>query len=115
MTKAEKAKNTLIEALKSARAEAEKHINDEDGGTCNFDTALLKRPDGITKAAFAEAIEAAGLRCSYDNSRTSAGQGFYHIYGYQSGQGERRTAMAETFAKWMKAYGYSADVYYQMD
>lgn len=115
MTKKEQAKQDLIKALEQAKGKALEHIENDDGGTCNFDTALLLRPLCLTKAEFEEAVKAAGLRCRYDNSRYSAGKGYYHINGYESGQGNRRTDMVEAFSESLNKSGYMSAVYYQMD
>lgn len=102
-------------AIMAAKIAAEAHRNDDDGGTCNFDTALLRKPDGITKAEFTAIIEGNGLRANYDNYRNSFGKGYYHITGYQAGQGDRRTNMAEAFSSALKTAGFDSMVWYQMD
>ena len=83
--------------------------DNDDGGTCNFDTPVLvvkgARLDFLKKAA-----ELAGVNISRWES------GYYHIYGdFLWGQGFLRTRMAEAFAKSLKDSGWDTYVYYAMD
>lgn len=101
----------LTESLRAAKAAAETHANDDDGGTCNFDTACIVLPRWnreLTRKAFA----AAGLRTDiWKFPRASA----YMVLGCYTGQGDRRTNQAEAIRDCLESSGYEAHVYYQMD
>ena len=101
----------LTESLRAAKAAAETHANDDDGGTCNFDTACIVLPRWnreLTRTAFA----AAGLRTDiWKVPRASA----YMVLGCYTGQGDRRTNQAEAIRETMQAAGYDCHIYYQMD
>ena len=85
------------------------HILDEDGGTCNFDSpALDYKAYGISKESAKEVFKRCGLS-SFDWGEKLV------IGSYTSGQGNRRTKMAESFALQLAADGIPSDVYYQMD
>jgi len=115
----------LERALKRAAIAAIPHLDDDDGGTCNFDSpALDYAACGMTKECAKQAIEAVGLSCfdwrPFKNHRTDDGKivkapTFLVIGGFQSGQGYRRTHMAEAFCDAMNNEGYETRMYYQMD
>ena len=96
-------------ALLIAYSEAQKLKDMEDGGTCNFDTPTLKLTSEWKEADVNEAFKLTGLQ------PYKVEKGYYHILGACEGQGDRRTAMAETFRDSLKALGYNSHVYYQMD
>lgn len=99
----------LTRALRRATVASMAHIDDEDGGTCNFDSPVLDyESSGITKETAKEAVKAAGLSC-YDWEKMLV------ITGCFSGQGNRRTKMAEAFSKSLESSGLAASMYYQMD
>lgn len=101
----------LAEALRAAKAAAESHANDDDGGTCNFDTAYLRLPRWnreLTRKAF----ESAGLRTDVWNV---FGGSAYMILGCYNGQGDRRTNQAEAIRDVLQTAGYDCHIYYQMD
>lgn len=99
--------------LISAMNEAEKHRDDDDNGTCNFDSpALDYRECGMSITKTKEAIEKAGLRCF---EWTIFRRKLLVICGFQCGQAERRSRMAEAFCNRLVALGYPATMYYQMD
>lgn len=105
MTKYEK----FTEDLKEAVEEAKKFSNIEDGGTCNFDSATISLV-GWQEKKLEAAIEAAGCFSSKWNECNEL-----IICGGTSGQGNRRTTMAETIYNYLKACGYNTGMYYQMD
>ena len=107
MTKYEQLTADLI-AAKTIAAQFE---NEEDGGTCNFDTAALYLPRW-NREQTEKAFEAAGLRT---DKWKMFGSTYWMIFGCYSGQGNRRTTMAEAVCKYLKNKGYDATVYYQMD
>ena len=85
-------------------------MNDnDDGGTCNFDTPILLIK-GARMDKLEEAAASAGVRIS------KWGSGCYHIYGnFLCGQGNLRTKCAETFAKSLESNGWKTYVCYAMD
>ena len=85
-------------------------MNDnDDGGTCNFDTPILLLK-GVRMNKLESAAVNAGVRIS------KWGTGYYHINGdFLCGQGNIRTKCAETFAKSLRSNGWEAYVYYAMD
>ena len=108
-----KKSDMLAEALIKAVKEGEKFIHEEDGGTCNFDSPKIYLPRWRQTEVEA-ACEKAGLRC-FDHK--FYGPKAYVICGgpLSSGQGNRRTSVAEAMYKSLKADGYDAHMYYQMD
>lgn len=103
----------LTRALRRAEIAALAFQDEPDGGTCNFDApALDYKACGLTKGKAEQAIADAGLRC-FDWK--AYGQRHLIICGFQLGQGDRRTAMAEAFCKSLKDEGFSCGMYYRMD
>lgn len=100
----ERLKRSLCKARKYALAFA----TVDDGGTCCFDTAVIKL-SRITKAQLSELP----IRLSKVGSR--GWSGCYFVYTPLYGQGFRRTIMAEAAAKSLKEDGWDAFVYYMMD
>ena len=98
---------TLKVALLTAIAEANKHKNDDDGGTSNWDMPLLFLPLW-ERADIEEAFKIPGLRIHFEGNAI-------YILGVCDGQGYRRTAMAEAFRDSLKNQGYKAHVDYRMD
>lgn len=103
----------LTAVLKCASLYAQIICDVEDGGTCNFDSPVLDYMDEhMQKSKAIKAIHAAGLRC-FDWTC------FHHpmlvITGFECGQANRRTEMAEAFHDYMKNAGYSVSMYYQAD
>lgn len=100
----------LIDALEKAKESALKHKDDEDGGTCNFDTPTL-RLEGWTEPLVKRACRVVDLDCQKWEKHYMN----YHIYGACNGQANRHTNMAEAFTDSMRSSGYEADVWYAMD
>ena len=103
----------ITNALLKAKEVAQEFINTEDGGTCNFDSPTIDyREMHLQKSKVIEAIEAAGLRCFewnlYKNIKLV-------VCGIGSGQGNRKTRMAEAAYNSLKKDGISTGMYYQMD
>ena len=100
----------FINALQRAKDEALKFKDVDDGGTCNFDCPEI-RLAGWRERLAKRAARVVGLDCDrwdwhYMN---------YHISGACDGQGNRRTTMAEAFARSMESAGYETAVWYAMD
>ena len=88
--------------------EAEK-LNNEDGGTCNFDTVVLK-----TKGVPAKLLS--GLDIKIDRiTGERFWKGFSFIFFDVRGQANLRTRMAEAAYNTLKGLGYDVNMYYQMD
>ncbi len=101
----------LADDLKAAVKVAELAADGEDGGTCNFDSLMLYLPRW-NGTMVKQAAEDAGIRAF---SSTCFGCKCW-LFGVPSGgQADRRTRQAEAMAQVMKAAGYTAGVYYQMD
>ena len=103
----------LVIDLKKCHAEAlAVAVGTADGGTCNFDAAVLacdKRDRKLVEAA----VKIAGGSCfDWKCFRSFAGM----VLGFGApGQGSRRTRYAEAFEKALKARGWPTRMYYQMD
>lgn len=102
----------LADDLRTAAAlgiEAAKHS--DDGGTCNFDAPTLRLPRW-NQAKVKQAAKVAGLGCFVWNLWGSKRYVFSIPIGAQA---NARTVAAETMSKSLKAAGYDAGMYYQMD
>lgn len=121
----ESPEDRLTWALKRAAIASVAHIAEHDGGTCNFDSPALDfSACGMSKADAERAIKGVGLHCRewqpFKNRRGDDGKivkapTFLVISGFQSGQGNRHTHMAEAFCRSMNADGFETQMYYQMD
>ncbi|MCC8080037.1 MAG: hypothetical protein LIO57_08310 [Oscillospiraceae bacterium] len=95
-----------LEAGRAAEAAAP-----EDGGTCNFDACALRLPRWLA-AKVEQAAQEAGTRC-FD----------WQLYGGRRyvftpdthGQGNARSRNAEAMTAYLRAAGYDAFDYCQMD
>lgn len=101
----------LSDALVRAKEKALSFIDMDDGGTCNLDTPQIFlsnwRVDEVKQA-----VEKADLMCYIQKS----GKGLIvDLIGCTSGQGFRRTQMAEAVRDSLKYDGYESFVYYNMD
>lgn len=115
----------LAWALKRAAIASVSVITEQDGGTCNFDSpALYYAACGISRAEAQGAVESVGLHCHewqpFRNRRGDDGKivkapTYLVISGFQSGQGNRRTKMAEAFCQSLTSDGFETQMYYQMD
>lgn len=96
----------LIEAYNEAW---EQHKNDDDGGTCNFDSPTISL-EGYSSKKLEPAIRAAGF---YTWKWKFGGTSY--VIGTGGGQGNRRTSIAEDVCRIMKDKGYKMGMYYAMD
>jgi hypothetical protein len=107
-------KKKLVEDLKAAKAAAELvAMRSDDGGTCNFDSAMLD-VKGARERDVMEAIEEAGLH-GYRHSGGWMWKGMYSLSAPVFGQGNCRTVQAEKMALELRERGWKTSVYYQMD
>ena len=118
----EKLRRAMLRAMHKALAV----IGDgEDGGTCNFDSpALDYAACGVKGKDAVRLIESLGLRCHlwkpFKNHRNEDGTmthapRYLVISGFQRGQGNCRSRMAEAFCTSMNTDGCETRMYYQMD
>jgi len=119
---AEKLRRALARAMHKAFVAGE---DDEDGGTCNFDSPALDfAACGMKEKDAEHLIESMGMSSftwkpfkghrNEDGTITRAPK-FLVIGGFQCGQANRRTRMAEAFCHSMNADGCETRMYYQMD
>lgn len=109
----------LIAALKRAQEAAKAAgLLSDDGGTCNFDAPVLFMPKGTRETT----MDKIGLRGGVSFMKwescpfAGAGRTAWLIFGdFMSGQGNRRSRIAEAFAASLKADGFESDTYYQID
>lgn len=103
----------LAEALKAARDTGEQAAEalGDDWGTCNMDAPAVCLPRWNRKQVEA-AAEAAGVGCFKWHSMGGGCYVFPLRFGYQ---GNANTAAAEAARDSLKAAGYDALVYYQID
>ena len=105
--RSENLKKALIRAKEAALLFA--GVN--DGGTCNFDSPMI-RLYRWRQAEIEEAFNGTGLRY-FDT--TIFGTKYYVVCGGAYGQANRRTTMAEEMCRIIKEAGFEATMYYQMD
>ena len=99
----------LVWALRRATVACMAHVTDVDDGTCNFDSpVLLYKGHGMSQSEARLAVESAGLHGYVSDAGLV-------IDGCLSGQGNRRSRMAEAFVRSLKDDGICASVYYAMD
>lgn len=103
----------LAEALKAARNAGEQaaEAQGDDWGTCNMDAPAVFLPRWNRQQVEA-AAEAAGVGCFKWNSMGGGCYVFPLRFGYQ---GNANTAAAEAARDSLKAAGYDALIYYQID
>lgn len=87
-------------------------LNPDDGGTANFDCALVKLEKGFTYAEFCKVFEDMGLHTSKGSGYD---KGYIHVMNYSAGEGNRNTLWARTFAKSLEEGGFKTSMYYQVD
>lgn len=109
--KTKKELNELNQALLSAVNAAAMLDNTEDGGTCNLDmvTLKIKIPKKLTQYISVK------LEKMYARDWGRLWRGHYVVGIPLSGQGNRRTRMAEAACNSLRAAGYDAQMYYQCD
>jgi hypothetical protein len=101
--------DALEMAILKAEQDAQKYANTEDGGTCNFDAPAIKIK------ATEKQLACMDWRVMKWGKRCEDGRTWFVVWLNLSGQGNRRTRMAEAAAESLKASGYETTVYYQMD
>lgn len=101
--------DTLERAIQRAEAYAQKYANTEDGGTCNFDAPAIKVEASEKQMKMLDWV-------TYKwGKRDTDGRTWYVLDLNLSGQGNRRTRMAEAVCEYLKLAGYKTMMYYQMD
>lgn len=101
--------DALEYAILKAEKEAMKHADDDDRGSCNFDTPMI--------CINATPKQVAGLEWQLEKVGKKKGVNgtWYFVYTHLEGQANRRTKMAEAVVKSLKEQGYISAVYYQLD
>ena len=109
--KTKKELNELSEALINAVNAAAMLADTEDGGTCNLDmvTLKIKIPEKFTQYITVK------LEKMYARDWGRLWKGYYLVDIPLSGQGNRRTRMAEAACNSLRADGYDAMMFYQCD
>lgn len=95
----------------AAARQAAMAISRADGGTCNFDSAVLNLGDMDPKKV-EEAARQAKLGGNCDNW---LGCDWFFVSPPQGGQAALRTLQAKAIEKVMTAAGWDMMIYYQMD
>lgn len=88
----------------------------DDGGTCNFGTCVMHVPERELEGIRA-AFEGTGIRVS-DDRKWQCGKGEVALFLYADGtfgQGFARTRAAEALERELRADGFPATMYYQVD
>ena len=86
----------------------------EDGGTCNFDSPAVSF-HGVHTGTVEAAASLAGEHCSRWQEKRKDPMYDWFVFSGPTGQGNRRTRMAERISELLKQRGYDTTVYYQMD
>lgn len=112
ITKAER-KEVWIDQIKTAIHIADKALaeNPEDGGSCNFDSAMIKKEKWFTYDETIAMFKECGL-LAYKMSGFY--KGFIQVWG-KGGQANSRTRWAKAFAKALEEQGFETSMYYQLD
>ena len=102
-----------IDQIKTAicLADAAFAENPEDGGTYNFDAAMIKKEKAFTYQETIDMFKECGL-----NAYRMSGyfKGWIKING-KGGQANSRTRWAKTFKNALEEQGFETSMYYQMD
>lgn len=87
----------------------------DDGGSYNFDSAVLHLPTAWREQVTA-ALAGTGLHVYVDEWMCDRGETAFHVQSERTGgQGFARTRAAEAIQAAFKAAGYPGTTYYQMD
>lgn len=86
----------------------------EDGGTCNFDSPAV-RFTGAHAGTVDAASSIVGAHCYRWQEKRKNPFYDYFVFSNPTGQGNRRSRIAERTAELLKERGYDTAVYYQMD
>ena len=83
-----------------------------DGGTCNFDSAMLPLMRGVTEAQMSAAAAKVGITAYKSSSKLRKG----FILGVPIGaQANRRTVQARAMSESLRAAGWESSVWYAVD
>lgn len=97
----------LEQALVKAKNAMMEYADTEDGGSCNFDTPVIRINATERQMAMLDyrvvKVDERGWR------------GWWFVFLPLMGQANRRTRMAEAACKSLKESGFEASVYYQLD
>lgn len=102
----------LAIALKKANKAAYDVVGYEDGGTCNFDCALIKLPKLTTEE---EKIIGDLSGVNIKDKSYGIWKQYRFVRTVSHGQAAMRTRMAEATRDSLKEDGYDCAMYYQMD
>lgn len=102
----------LRSALINASLYASDFKDEDDGGTCNFDTVTIRLPRWPYAKLKEMVATIPGLRISKHYCGVA---GTFMIHGFEHGQANRRTSMVEAFSRRLCELGYDSGVYYVMD
>lgn len=105
----------LDAAFKAAAEAADPRANDfgDDGGACNFDTAVIRPKRGQRIKPYQAAAAKYGMRVeSFQWMSSRAWRVFPARY---AGQGIKRSKQAEAISRALKEHGMDSTVYCQMD
>lgn len=107
--------NVNIDILERAIAAAQHAANElretEDGGTCNLDMVAVNLGSYTQKRR----NELAELDWRVEPVGEKGWAGYWFVHFDLSGQGNRRTRMAEAAKKVLRQHHFDACVYYQID
>lgn len=95
--------------------EAAHAVDVADTGTYNFDTPIIKLPDGTDISEFRTRDHEYFYGFSLEEVGSGMYKGYCFISGVCNGMQMRRTKQAEAVADSLKAAGFTSGVYYQMD
>ena len=101
----------LADVIRKAAEAAKQFENEDDGGTCNFDSAYIRAPY-FQKSQIKVLEEKSGVSLSLDDHGFHGRRITLECY---SGQGARRTKMAEEACASLKSQGIDAGMFYMMD
>jgi hypothetical protein len=101
----------LTNAVNAANLKALEFQNNEDGGSCNFDSVVIKL-EGWTRADIQKLTT---LKIIGDKLSGRYWKGYRWLNTTIYGQGNKRTKMAETACNHLKECEYNVSMYYEMD
>lgn len=96
----------MREAMIIANNYAMTFAHTDDSGSCNFDRPIIKINRLTRKQAESLPLQV---------SKCYGGGGWWNVYCALYGQANRRTMMAEAFARKMNELGFECSVYYMLD
>ena len=107
-------RQTIVHAFREAAAAAlaADPGQEQDGGTCNFDSPAIRLPR-VREKFLRECAAEAGI--SVNPFDWFGGKRWYWVNVPMHGQGNRRTRMAEAACRKLKELGLPATMYCQAD